>query len=301
MKNLNLLFNKTYYAVPDFNEKEFTEYLEKKINPQIFNATFDNARDYKKSEVANQTFLLKTSYPGLLIGTGNPHGTGFSTEDINVGFSFDYVTGQPYIPGSSVKGVLRSYFKNTPEVIAEILGQDSIDIKELEKDIFDDGKDVFFDAVIYDGDKNGGIVGKDYITPHSSPIKNPVPIFIIKVLPDVRIEFRFALENGILTAGKKKWLFKELLCLFGVGAKTNVGYGVLQECDKEITAKQKNGQREQSFDAPVRNVRTSSGSSEYKICKHCNAKNYKYNKNNPEIINRDWNKNICFKCKGALE
>lgn len=56
-----------------------------------------------------RSFQLQTTYPGLMIGLGNPHdlkGKGA----IKAGFSFDYVTGLPYIPGSSLKGVLRSYF-----------------------------------------------------------------------------------------------------------------------------------------------------------------------------------------------
>ena len=84
------------------------------------------------------------------------------------------------------------------------------------------------------------MVGLDFITPHNSPTKEPVPIRIIKVMPDVQFEFRFKLNAGfdesIISAQdpeekiKKLFeLFKELLKLFGAGAKTNVGYGVLEE------------------------------------------------------------------------
>jgi CRISPR-associated protein Cmr6 len=61
-----------------------------------------------------QGFLLKTTYPGLLIGSGYIHeavGNDKSkTEAFKIGFFFDHITGMPYIPGSSVKGVLRSAF-----------------------------------------------------------------------------------------------------------------------------------------------------------------------------------------------
>lgn len=270
MENLNLLFNKQYYSklgTPRFADDA------KNINKKIATAVFIKEKDYTKSKVANQLFIMKTCYPGLLIGIGNPHGVGKKLRekldkkfdkksdkksdkesekpfdgnfDINCGFSFDYVTGQPYIPGSSVKGVLRSHFKEHPQAVADVLKNNGVEcdtkfVKVLEKEIFD-YNDVFLDAVIYDGDKYGNIVGFDYITPHESPLKDPIPIHIIKVLPDVKIEFRFRLSDHIvgdktITGGKLKWIFLELIALFGVGAKTNVGYGVLEESDASRSVK----------------------------------------------------------------
>ena len=63
----------------------------------------------KKTESSWKSFELYTAYPGVLIGTGNPHEISMENA-IKCGFSFDYVTGLPYIPGSSIKGMLRSYF-----------------------------------------------------------------------------------------------------------------------------------------------------------------------------------------------
>jgi CRISPR-associated protein Cmr6 len=54
-------------------------------------------------------FELTTTYPGLLCGVGYNHGIS-SEADFKVGFYFDHTTGLPIIPGSSVKGVLRSAF-----------------------------------------------------------------------------------------------------------------------------------------------------------------------------------------------
>lgn len=196
--------------------------------------------DYQILEMNYQSFVLKTVYPGFLTGTGQPHGAGDiggSDNDINMGFSFDYVTGQPIIAGSSVKGVLRSHFKYHTEAVTEILkgilNNQNItedNVKNLEKEIFNNS-DIFLDAVICHGGKEGKIMGFDYITPHESPTKNPVPIKIIKVLPDVGFEFRFIITNKTIdginfSADDILKLFKELLCLFGSGAKTNVGYGM---------------------------------------------------------------------------
>ena len=244
MKNLGLIFNKVCYqklgkdTVVDSKDKRTVYQIDlDKHMDEIRTATFDAKRDYKKSEVANKIFRLQTSYPGLLIGTGNPHGACSYAGDIVTGFSFDYVTGQPYIPGSSVKGILRSHFREHPQVITEVAQsvgiEKPIDVKALEKEIFD-GNDVFLDAVICKGQEGSGlVVGDDYITPHASPVKNPVPIHILKVLPGVKIEFRFRLtegepENNGLTAKEKADLFRELILLFGVGAKTNVGYGAME-------------------------------------------------------------------------
>lgn len=54
-------------------------------------------------------FTLITTYPGLLIGTGYTHQSDNEGE-FKMGFYFDYTTGLPCIPGSSVKGLLRSVF-----------------------------------------------------------------------------------------------------------------------------------------------------------------------------------------------
>jgi CRISPR-associated protein Cmr6 len=56
-----------------------------------------------------KSFNLYTTYPGLIIGTGYAHQTGMQGE-MKLGLSFDHTTGLPTIPGSSVKGMLRSFF-----------------------------------------------------------------------------------------------------------------------------------------------------------------------------------------------
>lgn len=54
---------------------------------------------------------LKTTYPGLVIGTGYAHGIGAKEGDeFKMGFHFDHTSGHPAIPGSSIKGAIRSVF-----------------------------------------------------------------------------------------------------------------------------------------------------------------------------------------------
>jgi len=123
--------------------------------------------------------------------------------------------------------MLRSCFRLYPDIIKHFSHSDNSDA--LEKEIFESSKDIFFDAVIKRGTADGKILGFDYITPHKSATSEPIPIHILKLLPGVTMEFRFSLSSGLLSKEEKLDLFKALLSLFGIGAKTNVGYGILAE------------------------------------------------------------------------
>lgn len=257
--NPGLLFYKHYYRDNNLNtliNKEGKiktgDILEKK-NQEIINFRFkkDMKRliDYKDN-LYKHTFKLKTTYPGLLIGTGLMHNIGVD-EEFKIGLQFDYTTGLPIIPGSSVKGLLRSafpdekdrYFDEKREYIESLLSEIKniqIDIESLRDEIFEgtdndkrlplNKRDIFFDAVIIKGDKEGKIFGEDYITPHDKPLKDPDVLKFLKILPGVTFEFRFDLKdskNNLLKADKKLELFKRIILDLGIGAKTNVGYGNL--------------------------------------------------------------------------
>lgn len=242
MENLNLLFYKTFYTKLG-QGKAFETDVQKKADALVKSKFFE--KDYKSvcSEIAPNKFMMKTAYPGLLAGTGYAHGVDVN-DDVKVGFSFDFVTGQPYIPGSSVKGLLRSYFAH-PDVIRTFLNDEKLDVRALEKSIFgskdddsEDGVDVFFDVVVKCGDKKGQVMGFDAITPHGEDLtKSPNPLKIVKIMPDVVLEFSFNLKDSVIgekpvTVEQKMDLFKKIITHFGIGAKTNVGYGVLTEVDE---------------------------------------------------------------------
>lgn len=179
-------------------------------------------------------FKLKTSYPGLLVGSGYQHE--LSSEDaLKLGFYFDHTTGLPAIPGSGIKGTLRSAFKESWEFIQELLTDidssielDKPQIEALEKEIFEgihtkeskngeakyldsSHRDVFYDAVMVASDhpfensnQTGRFLGNDYITPHinrsnpeMSAFKNPVPLQFLKVLPEVTFCFQFDLKDSL--------------------------------------------------------------------------------------------------------
>jgi CRISPR-associated protein Cmr6 len=121
--NLGLLFYRRIYN-EDFvkgnlkiRESELVIDVTKDHKPNPFNAFYDvlyNKRltEFAKIEnsVATETFKLKTIYPGLLCGSGYAHDTK-AMGDFKIGFFFDHTSGQPIIPGSSVKGVCRSVFE----------------------------------------------------------------------------------------------------------------------------------------------------------------------------------------------
>lgn len=202
------------------------------------------------NEYVNTRFPLKVQYPGLVTGVGILHEIKLEGE-FKLGVHFDYTYGMPVVYGSSVKGVLCSAFEDE-SYIKGILGKD-MDIEVLVNDIFK-GKerdpehdnpakkekayksksiykrDIFFDAVIITPDSKGRILTSDSITPHGdNPLKNPVPITFLKIASGCTLEFRFKLVDSLLTAEEKKRLFKTILEDFGIGAKTNVGYGQLTE------------------------------------------------------------------------
>ena len=179
------------------------------------------------SMVKENCFSLEIAYPGLVTGTGLIHDSKKLEGAYNLGMHFDYTWGMPIVYGSSVKGVLRQYFK-------EFYG--GINKEELFDDIFNGNKksiyhrDVFFDAVITNTHE-GHLLEDDSITPHGDdPLKNPIPITMLKIAPGCTIEFRFRLVDSVINGVKfskadKLQLFEKILKTVGVGAKTNVGYG----------------------------------------------------------------------------
>jgi CRISPR-associated protein Cmr6 len=234
-----------------------------------------------------QIMQLKTAYPGLLLGIGYAHGLKSITSDVKMGFSFDHTTGMPVIPGSSVKGVLRSAFGGRGDVFAEEKQEYIIDIlkqlltgehleslnrqnKEqnrsfvstLEREIFEGVADDLKRRCVYQTDlfldafpvrATNRLMGEDYTTPHITKdrvdfegeyypdeygeFKNPVPVKMLKVNSDVTFQFQFRLCDSkvgqVVVTGKQKLdLFKQILLDFGIGAKTNSGYGQFIECEQ---------------------------------------------------------------------
>lgn len=192
-----------------------------------------------------QSFKLKICYPGLVTGVGINHETGIEGE-YKLGMHFDHTTGMPIVYGSSVKGVIRTYFKEEykpkngepgiDETFIDIFGSDEKHKSSYSKSIYE--RDIFFDAVIVKENGKGKILAPDSITPHKEgPLKNPTPITFIKIASGCELEFRFRLSSSIikdkvLTPDRKLEIFKTILTTYGIGAKTNVGYGQMTVINK---------------------------------------------------------------------
>jgi len=270
MANISWLFYKDYFSGICFSKgNESDEKLIKMKNAKITKAQLAII----ETPFIKQRIKTLIQYPGLITGIGINHEASIEGE-FKLGMHFDYTYGVPVVYGSSVKGLLRSIFPDSEEIINKEKGDEkakqiklrnakialiqkylgkgfeSIDVDKLKNNIFegiknieDDGKinyysvyerDVFFDAVIVKANKKNKILDSDSITPHKNPLQEPVPITFLKIASGCTLEFRFDLKlatiNGIeVSAERKIALFKKILLDFGIGAKTNVGYGQLSE------------------------------------------------------------------------
>ena len=278
----------------DDKEKKEKTTRAKRLDENLIERMNSQAQNWIKEGVKRTNYILlypgKTKqlfsnaytvcYPGLLIGSGYPHMPDEKLKGgIQNGFLFDYTTGAPYIPGSSIKGVIADVFQRAIEgrdndrvgykqYISEALNNMKIDdtiIRLIWEKSFHGVKngsgdntefdpvgerDIFFDAfIVGKSERCNGIMGIDNITPHKyvdgnnmeldfdlnhMPLFEPKPITILRIMPGVHFSIQMMLHdvkndegNIILTKEKKSELFYRIIEDFGVGAKTNVGYGQL--------------------------------------------------------------------------
>lgn len=233
--NLGLLYAKEY-----FNNLSYFEGEEFKVtggniannNKTLYDRPFSQDEIIEQPQ-ANFTKSFLTTYPGLFTGSGYQHSIN-GNDEFKLGFFFDFTSGQPLIPGSSVKGTIRSAFptrdkKYQAEKIKLIQHFFTEDLKlqqpepeevvALEKEIFDGQRkegaewkrmniydcDIFFDAVLSGSNHGKKFLGNDYITPHKhkdrsksylDPFVNPTPLQFLKILPGIAFEFRFNLKDS---------------------------------------------------------------------------------------------------------
>lgn len=167
-KNLNYIYNIEYFCDICYDESEEDKKRGIKPDEQVSNEGRLNVHNErlvsfesieKMNCIAPNYFELQTAYPGLLVGTGLPHSFGGKGEAA-LGLTLDYVTGMPYIPGSSVKGALRSAFAHKDYIrsllkIEKVTEYEKITISELETHIFGnpvDKKKPQFDVSLHEQD-----------------------------------------------------------------------------------------------------------------------------------------------------
>jgi len=171
----------------------------------------------------------------LLFRTQGKFVTGLGmNHPVENGFAWHHTLGTPYIPGTSVKGVVRDYARTlkeegkiTIEDIDRIFGPDN---KNTDSRI---GSVIFLDAIPVSPVE----IVADIMTPHYGPYysknevpgdwhsPNPIPFLVV----DSDQEFLFGIVPRNAEAEKdlklvEKWLV-DALEQSGAGAKTAVGYG----------------------------------------------------------------------------
>lgn len=235
------------HLVQERNEKRVVvnEYISDGINSYFISLKLDKYKVLLPLTTLQQEPVqesqLFTTYPGLATGIGTMHETGEKGE-FKLGLAFDHTTGLPFIAGQSVKGLLRSVFRDYPSFVEGYLAgikKSSLQVNDLINEIFE-GKmkdrklsvyqrDIFCDAFVTSSSHTEGtFLGSDFITHHPTQFTDPNPVQFLKVLPNVGLQFNFQpKDNGTLSVKEKTGLFIEILATFGIGAKTNVGYGQL--------------------------------------------------------------------------
>jgi len=183
-------------------------------------------------------FSMQTSWR-LITGIG-------ASSSLEVGIILHHVYGIPYIPSSSIKGILRTYLTKHSDWDKNELG----DLFGSGDDEFGDaakGKITFLDAYpepnfqisvdimnnhfqkYYQGDAFPG----DWMDP------NPIKFLTVK---DASFVFRLFGRNDSITSEKLKQI-SDYLCealeMFGIGAKTAVGYGRLENPQYSGTSSEK--------------------------------------------------------------
>lgn len=206
-------------------------------------------------EVQNFVPYECNGYNGrIVVGLGG--GSVFETA-----ITLHHIYGFPYIPASSIKGILRTYlietyFENKEakafenKIMCDIFGcPDSIDNKKTYYQKEQQGKIIFFDAMPVHSPM--GCIKLDIMNPHyskyytegSAPVdwENPVPIIFLTVErlafqfitglfrqeKNEEIEFFNGTKNTLLKGTSE--LLKEALENRGIGAKTAVGYGYMKK------------------------------------------------------------------------
>lgn len=254
--NFGYWYYREYFDTINLDSKgivtNFSTFNKGKNDKLIKGATlppYDNENDIEDVT----SFELKTCYPGLLCGVGYHHEINKPADEkgkkgkkvegdkeddapevYNLGMYFDYTSGLPVIPGSSIKGMLRSAIEEW-DFLADYKPNNGVTREEIIKTVFEGkglsiyDRDIFLDAIPIRVDNK--LFGEDYITHHPTPLQNPNPVRFLRVNPGVTYQFRFILRNNDngLKADFKEDLFKAIICTFGLGAKTNVGYGQFVE------------------------------------------------------------------------
>ncbi|AEI15246.1 CRISPR-associated RAMP protein, Cmr6 family [Flexistipes sinusarabici DSM 4947] len=221
------------------NLREYNRFLKELIETKHLNQYAFCKSKEKTHKIL--TFRATLSSP-MVTGIGNAH-------PCEVGMTFDHSLGIPYIPASSIKGIVR--FAHTLSLVDEAYGKNIVD----EEGWFDDEADWTKIPTIFGTSQDNGRRGKvifldaypektpylhvDIMSPHYGPYYSefkppadyydPTPIKFLTVAKGTTFIFRVLIDKETkdieqimhdVSSAVKNSLEKD-----GVGAKTAVGYG----------------------------------------------------------------------------
>jgi CRISPR-associated protein Cmr6 len=196
-------------------------------NPEIKNQlkTLKETREQMMKSMKTQgyktiTIEAKLDSP-MLVGIGNP-----SIDEI--GFYWNRNYSVPTVPGSSIKGAFRNYWKTEKldgSIEKIIFGSDDNNNSSR-------GEVVFMEAIPVDKFD----LMQEFQTPHfgdyyssnkvPNDVHNPVPLNFISVKEGSTYRFDFLTKNPDENIAKEiEKHFKIILEYIGIGSKTSMGYG----------------------------------------------------------------------------
>ena len=209
--------------------------------------------ELKRQRDRRWEMVVKLGGYNLCLKTGSPFVTGLGREHpVENGFLWHHTLGVPYLPGSSVKGMVRAWIeqwadekdKKEKEEIDRIFGpKQPTEQPQV-------GEVVFLDAIPL----SSVTLKAEVMTPHYGKYYqegitpgdwiSPVPIPFLAVKEGATFHFAIVPRQQIPEANKEskkvsRWL-KDALGWIGAGAKTAVGYGRMScdnakqdQCEKE--------------------------------------------------------------------
>jgi CRISPR-associated protein Cmr6 len=247
-------FGLWFYKFVELNDKFKTgdddvddyknRYDELKKDNNVVNSLIEKKHLYQyafcKSKDKTHNFLTfrATLKSPLVTGVGNIH-------PCEVGMTFDHTIGIPYIPASSIKGIVR--FAHTISLADEAYERGEV----CESGYFDDEADWTKVPLMFGTGKDNGRRGKivfldaypektpelekDIMNPHYMPYYSeneppgdyydPKPIKFLTVAKGTKFIFRILVEKGSDVEEEVSNALRNSLEKEGVGAKTAVGYG----------------------------------------------------------------------------
>ena len=180
-------------------------------------------------EAAKKVFNNVFRYEVVLVSRLTVHGSSHHLP-LDISLAWDSLFNVPYIPSSSIRGVVRAFFEENNIVV------DGENLARLFGETEYSSSVIFFDAYPVDC-KGENLVEADVITPHYSEVtgridearSSPTPLVFPVLAPGTVLHVLVALKKSLNAKAQKKFLesIPEALKR-GLGAKTLVGYGYVK-------------------------------------------------------------------------